>query len=265
MQEPEETPVVTEVPVPTETPTEVVPDPVVEPETPDDDTHPLDPGGKRFSEVYRDMRDAQRDNQELRSRLARLEAAPAAPAQTKEAWFTPEQLDGFVQTGKITQTQATAQLIWQQSTMQSRQDTERRQAENVQLEAKREIDKYAVAIPALLNRGSVELQKVERVAREISSELGLPIQDLRVQKRALREVYGAPDRLNRANAVRENARVNADVHAEVSPGSGGAPTSKDPLANVPPRYLDHWKKVGYTRQQMIDEAKYIPKHRMNAK
>ena len=52
--------------------------------------------------------------------------------------------------------------------------------------------------------------------------------------------------------------MNADTHAETT-GGGGRDTKsgKDPLKDVPQRYIDHWTKKGYTREAMLAEAQFI--------
>ena len=226
------------------------------------DPHPLEPGGKRFSEVYRDMKDARREAQELRDRIARLEGSQQTrqlEPQQQTRHFTSAELQVLVDQGKIQPAQMADQLAWQRADALKRELRQEAQVEQRRSAAQSEIRDYVKEIPALTNQGSAEFQKVMLAAREIADELERPMDDPVVQRRALREALGSIEKIRRSKQVREQSRQNADTHVERPGGTreqrGGS--SSDPLRGVPQRYLDHWKRLSYSREAMIEEAKLI--------
>ena len=126
--------------------------------------------------------------------------------------------------------------------------------------ATQEIRTYLDRVPSLANQSSPEFTKGALVAWEIGDELGLPVSDPRVQRRALREVFGTPEKLTETGRVQEFGRTQAATHTEISGGGQsvtGKHTQVDPLKDVDQRYLQEWERLGYTRERMIQEAKYI--------
>ena len=254
------------------TPTEeVVSEPVVENEATEapvvEDPHPLDPGGKRFAEVYGEMKEARREAQDLRDRLSRMEGAvaqqQAKPVPQQPVTYTSAQLQAAVDTGKITPAQMADQLAWQRA-------KESEAALEYRLEAKRrnetalnEINQYVEKIPSLRSASSPEFAKVATVAREIAEELGKSVDDPLVQKRALREAFGTLERLTKVKEVAGTARGLTNMDSETRGSSGvNTNTKADPLKDVPQMYKDHWKKLGYTQAQMESEAKFIKPRRV---
>lgn len=246
---------------PVETPEpEVVetPEPVVE------ETHPLEPGGKRFAEVYGEMKDARREAQELRERLARVEGQiQSRPEPAKEpTFYTHQQLQMAVDQGKITPGQMSDQLAWQRA-QEMRRDIERTQVEN---ERKRtavsEINQYIEKIPSLMTSGSPEFNRVARAAREIAEETGKSMDDPVVQRRALREAFGTIDKVTAIKRATDMPRGQNNMDTTPSGGGSIAAGGKvDPLRNVPQVFKDHWKRLGYTQERMIEEAKFIKPRR----
>lgn len=229
-----------------------------------EDPHPLDPGGKRFSEVYGEMKDARREAQDLRERLAKLEGhvqAVTKPEKPADQFYSAEQLQAMVDAGRISPAKMADQLSWQRGEMVKREMTQQRVVEDRRKDALSEVNQYVDKLPNLLNPSSSEFTRVARAAREIASDMDRTVDDPVVQRRALRETFGSLDKLTKAASVRESSRVNADTHAETR-GSGGVGgvnkgPGKDPLKDVPQHYKDHWKRLGYTPEQMAQEAGYI--------
>lgn len=234
--------------------------PVIEP-----DPHPLEPGGKRFAEVYGEMKDARREAQDLRERLARVEGQISVqkPATTPQ-FYTSQQLQAAVDTGKITPAQMSDQLAWQRAYESEQRVEQKLEAKQRAQSALNEINQYVDKVPALMQTTSPEFQKVSQAAREIAAEWGKEVTDPLVQRRALREAMGSLEQLTKVKKAAETPRGNANMDGE-SRGSngqsGGAPKA-DPLKDVPQMYKDHWKRLGYTEKQMIDEAKFIKPRRV---
>ena len=249
-----------------ETPTEPVVEPEITPEVTPGETHPLEPGGKRFAEVYGEMKDARREAQELRERLARVEGQVAAKPVTpvpQPQFYTPQVLQAAVDTGKITPAQMADQLAWQRAEeMRVRVDKDSEQRIRTQ-SALSEINSYIEKAPSLRDSRSPEFERVARAAREIAEEIGRGVDDPLVQRRALREALGPLDRLAKVRAAVDTARGMNNMDTETR-GAGGqsSNTSKvDPLKDVPQMYKDHWDRLGYSQERRIAEAKFIKPRR----
>lgn len=234
------------------------------PEATEPEPHPLEPGGRRFSEVYGEMKDARREAQDLRERLARLEGAQAAqqrPAQQPQAQFyTAEQLQAAVDRGVITPAKMSEQLAWQQTQLSEQRLRQQIEQESKAKEAYREVESYIDKVPALRKQDSPEMLRVAREAREIADEMGRHINDPVVQRRALRAVFGSLEQVSKVTRAPERGNSNRDTGTS---GLGGVAASakKDPLKGVPQHYIDHWKRMRYTPEQMAEEAKYIKPRR----
>ena len=251
---------------PVETP--VAETPPVEPIT-EVEPHPLEPGGKRFQEVYGDWRREQQARERAEQEAAALRAQVASQQRPQgpvgPVIYTPQQLQQAVDQGLVTPMVAADILSRQNSeaaaTRTALQVEQARTLAQKQQAAGTEVNQYIDRIPALLDRGSQEFRKVEQAANSISDEMGLPVTDLRVQRRALREVYGTLDRITQANTDRESSRRASLPHVESTPGGTRNPgTQKVDDAwkkDVPGRYFEFWKKQGYSEARMKDEAKYI--------
>lgn len=255
---------------------EPVVEPVVEPTVtepvaaepePQEPTHPLAPGGARFEEVYARMKQAE-------ERAARMEGALAQsqqqqrPAQQGPVYADPAQLQALVDQGRITPMQAT-DILSRQNAQQAATQTTIAAIQAQQLNAKiqtafSEVNQYLDKVPSLRDSNSQDFQKVSQEAYRVAEDMNLPVTDGRVQRVALRAVYGPLDRLAAASQARQQSREASLPHTESSVGRAapsGTPKGPDPLKDVDPTYLKFWESRGYTREQMIDEAKYIPKGR----
>ena len=235
------------------------PDPAPEPEP-----HPLEPGGKRFEAVYADMKEARRAADAAMAEVTRLraeqEAAKQQPRQAPQ-FYTREQLEAAVAAGQISAVQAADQLAWQRQ-QETQKNIERQQAEFTKRQAATaEVNTYIQKIPALADTASPEFQRVTRAAWDVAEDMGLPVTDPRVQRRALRETFGAPDHLTAVRTTREFTRTNADTHTETAPGASTAPPSKDPLKAVPAYIMEHWKRRGYSKEEMLAELPYVKARR----
>ena len=225
--------------------------PVVTPEV-----HPLEPGGTRFNEVYRDMQDARRESARLQGELEGLRRQSTQQPQQPQ-FYTPQQLQGEVDAGWITPAVMVAQIGWQERQIAKQEmrleisQTERFRA------AGTEVQKYLNEIPKLADTGSEEFRRVNVVNREIADEMQLPVDDLRVQRRALQIVFGPVERLAKGKVVSDATRVGAETYVESGGGGAKGAPSKDPLKDIPSSYKTHWERLGYTREQMVEEARWI--------
>ena len=245
---------------------EVVPAEAVVPEPePTPEPHPLEPGGSRFNEVYARMKQAE-------ERAARVEGmyqqslnqARAQQTQPQQpVTYTPQQLQQAVDQGLITPMAATdilsrqnAQAAAFTTTVQAAQVT----ALNAKLQqASTEVTQYLAKVPALRDQTSADFQKVSEEAYRLSDDMNLPVTDLRVQRAALRTVYGSLEHMSATTHARQQSRDASLPHVESNLGRATPTTGikADPLKDVPKEYLDYWKRRGYTQAQMVEEAAYV--------
>lgn len=241
---------------------EVPPTPEVQQETPQESQspHPLEEGGVRFNEVYRRMKEAEERERQTAERLARVEGQlterQQAPPQPKQNFWTHEQLQSAVDAGRLTPAQMAAQLSWQAKIEAKQEIKQELSYERKLTGAQDEVRQYLTHVPALKTPTSPEFQRVKDAAWEIADEMGLPVEDPRVQRRALKQELGSLDKLARGKQASEYNRVNSNTYAETNPG-GQMASKPDPLKHVPQRLMDHWKRLGYTQERMVAEAKYV--------
>lgn len=249
-----------------EEPEVVVPDvePAIEPEVePAVEPHPLAEGGARFNEVYARMKAAE-------DRAARMEGALSQlqrPVPQPQIQLTSENVAAHLQTqvdrGEITPMQAAnvlSQFNAQRAANQTAIQVEQQRAFNTQMqEAANEVDQYILKVPALRDTSSPEFQKVSAAAHRVSRRMGLPVTDFRVQQTALEGVYGGLDKIAAVGNARQRSRESSLPHTESGVGSTGRAvvTGDDALKGVSQKYIDFWNKKGYTRERMVEEAKYI--------
>lgn len=253
-----------------ETPTTVPEAVVAEPEvvaaplevTAPADPHPLEPGGRRFEEVYARMKDAERRAQEQAERVARLEGQVSVaqrPAQPQSQFYSVEVIQAAIDRGQITPAAGAQQLAWQQTQIAGQQYAQQARIQEQVKTALGEVRQYMDKIPTLKDSGSPEITKVADAARDIAEEMGLTIEDPRVQRRALRETFGTLDRVTTRAKTQEADRQSRVPHAESGGGGGAAPVvtnGDDPLKGVDPKQLAYWKRLNYTPAKMAEEAKY---------
>lgn len=233
-----------------------------------DSVHPLAEGGVRFEEVYARMKAAEEREREKDARLARLEGAMQA-RQPQQVQFTSEQAADFLQAkvdrGELTPMQAAnalSKLNAQQAAVNTTMQAVQMQQLNARLaSASQEVNTYIEKVPALRNNASLEFAKVSEAAYALSDDMGLPVSDLRVQRAALRQVYGGLDRMASAAGARRESREASLPHTETHVGgSAGKVAAKGDEAwkkDVPAEYLAFWEKRGYSAERMKQEAPYV--------
>ena len=229
-------------------------------------THPLEPGGPRFEEVIRqknEAREAEAFWKRQYEALAVKNTAQPQPIPPKRV-YTPQEVDQAVTAGQISIAQA-ADLIASQRVDASREQY-RLDAhfDRVRTDAQTEVSQYLERVPSLGRTDSPEFVRVARTAHEIAQELGLRVEDPRVQRRALRESFGTLDRLKAAGSAREVSRQSSDTYVEAGGGGGNAtPPSKDAekLKSVPAPLKAHWDRMGYDEKRRLAELPYVDMNR----
>ena len=218
---------------------------------PAEPTHPLAEGGVRFNEVYGEMKAAKAKAEMLERRIAEIETARTQP--TAPATYTAAQLQAMVDAGRVTPMAASDQLAWQraeESRLRGQQDAEQRQL--VQ-EAQADIDRYLVAKPDALGD-----PRVLTAARQLMRETGWRETDPRLARRALREVYGAPERVETTQRQQEASRqagAGSPVEGRSGGGASGGGNANDPLKGAPQYLTEFWDQMNYSREQRLKEFK----------
>jgi hypothetical protein len=247
---------------PVEEPVVETPEAVVaEPETPAETPHPLEPGGKRFDEVYRDMKEARRIAEAAQREAADLRAKVEKQSTPQEKVWSSQELQALVDAGRITPALMTEQIAYQQSRAMEQRIVQTQAQEQKRVAASTEVQQFLSKVPELNDTTSKEFRRVAEEAHRIADETGIPTTDPRTQRLALRAVYGPLEKVVTAKQTREYERKNADTHVETARGGQPAGGDKNPLKGIPQHYLDHWKALRYTPEQMAEEAKYIPAHK----
>jgi hypothetical protein len=192
--------------------------------------------------------------------LQQRQPQPQAPT-----YVDPNQLQALVDQGRITPMQAADILSKQNAQVAAVQTTQ--QAVQLQALAQKlqaagtEVNQYIDKMPALRDTASAEFARVRDEAYRLSEDMGLPVQDLRVQRAALRATFGSLDRLASAQHVKQQSREASLPHVETRTGAApqrpASGAADEALKGVPQAYLDYWTKKGYTRAQMIEEAQYV--------
>jgi exonuclease VII large subunit len=215
------------------------------------------------------MRQAEDRAARMEGMLAAQQQARPQPQPTGPVYVAPEQLQALVDQGRITPMQAADILSKQNAQAAATQTT----MQAVQLQglatklqaAKNEVDQYIAKVPSLRDNTSQDFQRVAEEAYRLSEDMNLPVTDFRVQRAALRAAYGSLEKIAATQQARQQSRDASLPHVETRTGGRPAQTAAgngaDPLKDVDPTYIQFWERRGYTREQMIDEAQYIPKGR----
>lgn len=230
------------------------PEPVAEP-------HPLAEGGVRFKEVIEEKNQWKARADALEREVAQVRAderaRAAAQAPPPEKVWSAQELQGLVDAGRISPVQAADQLAYQRSKELEASLTRRLEATRMSDSAQQEVDAFLKRKPDALDD-----PKVLMAGRDVMRETGWGPNDPRVAKRALREVYGSPEKIQAVTHAGAFDRRNAETHVEAGGRGGAGPEpskGKDPLAHVHQEWKDYWAKQGYSQAQMVKLSKYVTK------
>lgn len=217
--------------------------------------HPLEPGGTRFNEVYARMKAAEAERDALRSLHQK-------PAETRSApqTFTSSQLQALLDSGQITQAQMADQLAWQRAQEMERRMVDQWDAKLLRADAEREVMRYTERKPEALQDA-----RVVRAGYEIQRETGWEATDPRLARRALREVFGSPERLATTGDLQDKSR-RTDTHIESSGGGlRGEGKKPPPLDGIDKGYVEYYRGLGYSDEKIVELKPYIkrpfPGHR----
>lgn len=220
--------------------------------------HPLEPGGKRFNQVYARAKDAEARLQSERERAARLEGelealkrAPTKPETATPPRYTASQLQAMIDEGKATVGQV---LAYQEETLKKElaAEVDKKVSETLSTHQRgntvqQEIQEYRSLVPEALQPGTPENQRLVREMNYLVS-LGHDGNDQRTALIAARAAFGDPESLKTKRAAKA-IPTGRDTMQDTT--SSGKPKSseKDPLKDLTARERQHY-------QHMIDRGVY---------
>ena len=246
-------PVVEQAPVqePTKEPVTVV-EPVVEGPK---ETHPLEPGGARFKEIYARAKAAESRIQEEREARIAAETEARILRETREVKAEAKaekvlswnELNQLVADNKLSQAEALEyreKALIKEAAKAAEDSLSRKltaQSTNARIDA--EIGKYKDALPDVNVPGTEERKKFDTEFRYQVEVLGLDPKSLSTQAAALRAVYGSPDKA--AAYAKARHRPVAESFAETS--GGGASVTDAPKKSfrdtLTPREQEHYARM----------------------
>lgn len=221
-------------------------------------SHPLEPGGKRFNQVYARAKDAEARLQSERERAARLEgeleALKRTPAEPKTAIpprYTASQLQAMIDEGKATVGQV---LEYQEETLKKElaAEVDKKVSETLSTHQRgntvqSELQEYKTLVPEALQAGTPENQ---RVLKEFSYlvNMGYDRNDPRTEVLAARAAFGDPESLKTKRAAKA-IPTGRDTMQDTTSSGKPKPSEKDPLKDLTSRQRQHY-------QHMIDRGVY---------
>lgn len=221
-------------------------------------SHPLEPGGKRFSQVYARAKDAEAKLQSEREQRARLEGelaalkrASAEPKAETAPRYTASQLQAMIDEGKATVGQV---LAYQEETIKKElaATVEKKVAETLSTQhqgstVEQELQQYRKLVPEALQGGTPENQRLLREMNYLVS-LGHNGEDKRTALIAARAAFGDPESLKTKRAAKA-IPTGRDTMQDTTASGKPKPSEKDPLKDLTARQRTHY-------QHMIDRGVY---------
>lgn len=223
-----------------------------------DEPAPLEPGGKRFKQVYARAKTAEAQLQQEREARARLEGQLEATRTTPpvvepkaEPRLTWTQLQAGIDEGKVTQAQA---LEYRDETLKQQLKAEFKETLERELTVKTrtstvqtQLEEYKTTVPEILTPGTPERVKLQ-AEFDYLVRMGYDAKDPRTDLIALRTTFGdvkvAKDRREAKTGIKERATMQ-DIPASGKP----KPDAKDPLKTITGEQRKYY-------QRMIDKGQY---------
>ncbi len=242
------------------------------------DTDQVDGAQKRIDQIYKRMKDSERDlqsernalNAERESRL-RLEerlrdVEERRTDQTKPAQLTETDLqaaldvnDGAAAAKIITA--MSKQEVEKASAVNSKRSNDRLRLQSQIAIAQRQVSKYMTSDSTLKDHTNPKWGDVEDAYRA-NKEIGVP-DDARAELLALNAVFGSP---NKSKPVETKRPIDGFTETGAGGGFGkSSVTGVKGLDNVPQHFVDHWTRQGRSRDWMVKEASFIDPRRLTKK
>lgn len=224
-------------------------------------SHPLEPGGDRFKQVWARAKDAELKLHTERERAARLEGeldvlrqlgkdTPKTPPPKEYTW---RELQTAIDAGQISMAQA----------MEHREEVLRRAAQKEADEkirttlettnrvstVQQEISRYREVVPEALQVGSTERQTLEKEFAYLVS-MGYDGKDPRTELLAARTAFGSLDAIRQkqaASKITSERNTMKDTHT--TNGNKTTTVEKDPVKGLTAEQTKHY-------QRLIDRGVY---------
>ena len=227
---------------------------------PSTEPHPLEPGGKRFDQVWKRAKTAEERLQDEREQRIRLEERLKAIEETRQTDATKaedakvyswEQLEGWIADGRITRAQAAEyreDLVRKQTTreLESKLQQKLEVAHKAQT-VSQSLQSYTDALPALNDRSSPERLRAESEYAFLVQLHGAPKdpdQRLVYELSACRAAFGDVANVSKLRASQDALHRNREGFVETgTPGKPGSGAKDDPIKGLTPRELEHYKRM----------------------
>lgn len=262
--------------------------------TPDEntiDTNQVDGAQQRINQIYKRMKDSERDLQserdalsqerEARTRLEeRLRLVEEKPTTTQEPVLTERDLQAALDVGDGAAAAKIIAALAQQSSKENQTSADanaKRSTDRLRLQsqvaiAQRKVTEYLNLDPTIKDHTNPKWGEVEE-AYLANKELGVP-DDARAELFALDKVFGSPDKLKKAGM--SSTQLNDQNFTETGAGGGFGQdrvrSTSDIVVQrdginyvVPPRYTDYWAQRKMSREEMIKESKYLTPKQLERK
>ena len=232
------------------------------PQEPPQEPHPLEPGGDRFKEVWARAKTAEADRDRWKEdairkdeRLKTLETLGSNAVKPTEPEYGWDQLQKWVDDGKITMGQALGyreQKVAERATHEAEERLKKHAAVAQQHSfVDGELSKYLTVLPALRTPGSEDHTRAEQElaywlqVEGVSNYRALPIEERkRLELKAMRSAFGAPDAVASARSSEREARTNREAFVETTTtGSKSSTPAKDPVKSLSAREREHYDRM----------------------
>jgi hypothetical protein len=219
------------------------------------DTHPLEPGGDRFKQIYARAKEAERRKDELAAELQRereerirleerqkVREESAAPPEREYSW---NELEVFISEGKLTRAQAQTyreSLIEKKAKAEAAKLVEGHLNLNTrEVTVGRTLDRYKELKPEMMTPGSPERKRLESEYQFLVGTLGYPA-TLQTQLAAARAAFGDVSVLE-TQAKLKAKHVEREGHMETHTNQRPPAKAKDPIATLSPEAKEHYTRM----------------------
>jgi len=245
---------------------EAIPDePVSAPAEPDGEPGGASPEDIRARKEYRTRKTVEKELQSERIERIRLEErlrlleqqAPQPQAPAKPRVYTLEEVQGALDEGKITHTQASAYLARVEAE-RVHDEREARAAAQLKVQAPieratNEVNEYMALLPWTNDRASEEFKEVANTYYSLVNQYGMP-DNIVTQRIAIERVAGSLDRIKaRMASDRDTRRARIDDAHSETPAGGPAPSSANNLSKAPAHMVAVWNKTGLSEEKRKQE------------
>lgn len=233
--------------------------------------HPLEPGGKRFDQVWKRAKTAEERLQDEREQRIRLEERLKVLEETKQTAetqaadakvYTWDQLENWIADGRITRAQA-AEYREELVRKQVARDADAKAQARVEAAQKTQtvnqsLWAYRNALPALTDRTSPERLRAEAEYAFLVQLHGAPRdtdQQLVYELSAYRAAFGDAGAIGKLRASQDASLRNQEGFVETgSPGKSPTGVKDDLVKGLSSREREHYERMFRTRPSMYPKG-----------